>query len=155
MCRCAWKWPTTVKLGKLVKHGGFVSDALAGWPTIRVRWQIGLWGVVKGLEKNGFCGADYQIWKGLRGFLMLTALGVVPIAGMLFAADGSRLLYAGLFAAQAGPARHGRTAQRLVIPCMAWRFGLLRGDWVRIAAIDGAGAVARRDHLAGDVVSVG
>lgn len=89
-----------VKLGKLIKHGGFLSDAMAGWPTIRVRWQIGLWGVVKGLEKNGFCGADYVVWKSVRGFLILASIALAPILGMIFGADGSRVVFAAWFASQ-------------------------------------------------------
>ncbi len=89
-----------VKLGKLLKHGGFICDAMAGWPTIRVRWQIGLWGVVKGLEKNGFCGADYVVWKSVRGFFILTSIALVPILGTIFGADGSRFVFAVWFASQ-------------------------------------------------------
>jgi len=123
-----------VKLGKLLKHGGFISDGLAGWPTILVRWQIGLWGVIKGLEKNGFCGADYRVSKSLRGFFMLLALGVVPLAGVLFAADGSRVLFAALLAAQMtllgmAASRNGSTWWHgLAFPvcCVAIGFALLR-----------------------------
>jgi len=123
-----------VKLGKLLKHGGFISDALAGWPTIRVRWQIGLWGVVKGLEKNGFCGADYQVLKSLRGFFILTALGIVPLAGTIFAADGSRLLFACTLAAQMGllgmaAKRNGSSfihGMAFPVCCLAIGFALLR-----------------------------
>jgi glycosyltransferase involved in cell wall biosynthesis len=52
-----------VKLGKLIKHAGFKQDVLDAGEGVRVRWQEGYWGVVQGLEKNGFAVFDYSLTK--------------------------------------------------------------------------------------------
>ncbi|MBI5765292.1 MAG: glycosyltransferase [Planctomycetes bacterium] len=81
------------KLGKLMKMNGFVTDVLEGRPDVRVRWQKGWWGVVTGLEKNGFAGSDYLLGKSLAGIAGVVLLGVAPLIGLAFAPGWSRLPY--------------------------------------------------------------
>lgn len=66
-----------VKLGKLVKHTGLKQDVLDAGEGVRVRWQEGFWGVIRGLEKNGFAVFDYSLAK-------LTFASVFMIATSLF-----------------------------------------------------------------------
>jgi glycosyltransferase involved in cell wall biosynthesis len=80
-----------VKLGKLLKMHGFVTDVLDGIEAIRVRWQRGYWGVVRGLEKNGFAGADFRTWKAFGGILALAAIAVLPIVGSAVAPGASKI----------------------------------------------------------------
>lgn len=91
-----------INLGKLLKQGGFVSDILAGWPHVSLRWQTGLSGVVRGLEKNGFCGADYRVSKTIVAVLLLAVFVLMPIVGTLLAPGWTRVPFAVLWAAQAG-----------------------------------------------------
>ncbi len=74
-----------LKLAKLIKRAGLSTDILGGRPHVCVRWQVGLRGVVRGLEKNGFAGADFNVGRVIRVASMLAVLALGPIAGALFA----------------------------------------------------------------------
>jgi glycosyltransferase involved in cell wall biosynthesis len=50
-----------VKLGKMIKKNGGRIDFQVAQELLSVRWQPSLWGVVKGLEKNGFASLNYSI----------------------------------------------------------------------------------------------
>ena len=50
-----------VKLGKLIKKNGGTIDFQMAPMLLAVRWQSSLWGVVTGLEKNGFASLNYSI----------------------------------------------------------------------------------------------
>lgn len=50
-----------VKLGKMIKRNGGQSDFQLADDWLSVRWQPSLWGVVTGLEKNGFASLNYSI----------------------------------------------------------------------------------------------
>jgi hypothetical protein len=80
------------KLGKLIKRAGGRCALRDGGRLVRVRWQNGLLGVVKGLEKNAFAGCDYSLIK-LAGY---TAMLVVAFLAPLL-----------LAVATSGPTRWG------------------------------------------------
>ncbi len=50
-----------VKLGKMMKKNGGRIDFQLAPKLLSVRWQQSLWGVVTGLEKNGFASLNYSI----------------------------------------------------------------------------------------------
>lgn len=50
-----------VKLGKMIKKNGGASDFQMADDWLSVRWQPSLWGVVTGLEKNGFASLNYSV----------------------------------------------------------------------------------------------
>ncbi len=83
-----------LKLAKLVKHAGCTTDALDGHGMISVRWQVGLRGVIRGLEKNAFAGAGYRLGRAAGGVLMLALFAVMPPCGALLAPSWSRLPFA-------------------------------------------------------------
>ncbi len=64
-----------VKLGKLVKRHGGRADFLAAPKLLSVRWQPSLWGVVTGLEKNGFAALNYSV----PSILLVTVLFFVTM----------------------------------------------------------------------------
>ncbi|HSC72497.1 MAG TPA: glycosyltransferase family 2 protein, partial [Candidatus Methylomirabilis sp.] len=68
-------------LGKRVKQAGLRQAVVRGEPLIRVRWQVGLSGVVSGLEKNAFAGMEYSLVRAVTTCLALAALGVLPFLG--------------------------------------------------------------------------
>jgi glycosyltransferase involved in cell wall biosynthesis len=70
------------KLGKLLKHGGFRCEVLDSGGAVRLRWQIGLRGVVQGLEKNSFASFDYSL---VRALWYLSAVAVVFLAPFVLA----------------------------------------------------------------------
>lgn len=50
-----------VHLGKLLKYSGCRQELLFAGSLVRVRWQDSLWGVIRGLEKNGFASLGYSL----------------------------------------------------------------------------------------------
>lgn len=84
-------------LGKLVKHKGLRQRALNGVDMVSVKWQTGLWGVVRGLEKNAFAGVRYSVklcvavslilplWMTLPAVFAVTGPHRLPMAIMAFA----------------------------------------------------------------------
>jgi hypothetical protein len=128
-----------VKLGKLLKRAGFVSDVLAGWPQVSVRWQQGLGGVIRGLEKNAFCGADYRVGRSLYLTVCLAVLGLAPVGGAVFAPGWARVPFAAALATQV--ALLGLAARR---QGFGWSVGL----GFPVAAVALAVAQARSTLLA-------
>lgn len=49
------------KLGKLVKQNGGRQDFLGAPNLLSIRWYNSLWGVIKGLEKNGYAALGYSV----------------------------------------------------------------------------------------------
>ena len=52
-----------VKLGKLLKRHGAKQALLRADGLVSVRWQPSAWGVITGLEKNGFAALNYSITR--------------------------------------------------------------------------------------------
>ena len=63
-----------LKLGKLIKKNRFRQGLLMASDLIQIRWQFGVGGVVRGLEKNGFAFFGYSLGQALIqniGFLLV------------------------------------------------------------------------------------
>jgi hypothetical protein len=76
-----------VKLGKLVKNNGGRQDFQSGPELLSIRWQPSLWGVITGLEKNGFAALNYslpQIGLVTVAFLSTMILPYVAAAALPF-----------------------------------------------------------------------
>jgi cellulose synthase/poly-beta-1,6-N-acetylglucosamine synthase-like glycosyltransferase len=67
-----------LELGRLVKTKGLRQVAVQGDDLLRVRWQIGLSGIVHGLEKNSFAGMGYSVIRTTSACLALAACGILP-----------------------------------------------------------------------------
>ena len=67
-----------LELGRLVKTHGLRQAAVLGDDLLRVRWQIGLSGIVHGLEKNAFAGLGYSVIRATAACLGLAACGILP-----------------------------------------------------------------------------
>lgn len=76
-----------VKLGKLIKHAGFKQDVLDAGDGVRVRWQDGYWGVVRGLEKNGFAIFDYSLAKLSFATVFMFAASLFPYCAIVIWPD--------------------------------------------------------------------
>jgi cellulose synthase/poly-beta-1,6-N-acetylglucosamine synthase-like glycosyltransferase len=79
-----------MKLGKLVKKGGFRSDVAYGPDFLTVEWYASVGEVVRGLEKNAFAGCDYRIPFALSGSAFLLVATVWPYLA-LFVTHGTAL----------------------------------------------------------------
>jgi len=67
-----------VKLGKLIKRTGLRQDVLDSAGGIRVQWQDSFWGVVRGLEKNGFAVFDYSLAKLTVATSLMALISLFP-----------------------------------------------------------------------------
>jgi len=85
-----------IKLGKIVKKGGFRSDAAYGPDFISVEWYASLGEVIRGLEKNAFSGCDYRLWLALSGVLFHLLATVWPYLALFLTHGAARAVYTGL-----------------------------------------------------------
>ena len=76
-----------VKLGKLIKHAGLKQDVLDAGEGVRVRWQEGFWGVIRGLEKNGFAVFDYSLAKLSFASVFMIATSLFPYCAIVLWPD--------------------------------------------------------------------
>ena len=67
-----------VKLGKLIKKNGGTIDFQMAQKLLSVRWQPSLWGVVTGLEKNGFASLNYSFRQLLMATIVFLLTMVFP-----------------------------------------------------------------------------
>ncbi len=83
-----------MKLGKMLKRAGFRQDIRIGGDAVRVKWQSSAWGIVRGLEKNGFAAADYSLLKLLCLTVPMGILLLVPYAAVATFQDVRSVGYA-------------------------------------------------------------
>jgi glycosyltransferase involved in cell wall biosynthesis len=73
-----------MKLGKIVKLAGFRSECAIAHDFVTVRWHAGLGNLVRGVTKNFFASAEYNlviVAVLLTGMLMMN---ILPFAGVIF-----------------------------------------------------------------------
>jgi cellulose synthase/poly-beta-1,6-N-acetylglucosamine synthase-like glycosyltransferase len=73
-----------VKLGKIVKLGGFRSAVAVAQAAVSVRWHAGFTNLVRGVEKNFFAGAGFSLPSALAQIFALLAFHVFPLLALLF-----------------------------------------------------------------------
>ena len=83
-----------MKLGKLVKAGGFRSAVGLAQELVAVRWQAGLGNVIRGVTKNFFAAFGYSLPFATAAFCAMLILNVAPFVGVVFAQGWIRLLCA-------------------------------------------------------------
>ncbi len=83
-----------VKLGKLVKQGGFRSGVGLGTEGLQIRWHRGLHGMVHGLAKNAFAALDYSLMKLTLNLLFSISLFIVVFLAMLLASGPAQMMAA-------------------------------------------------------------
>ena len=83
-----------IKLGKIIKRGGFRSDVAYGPDFLSVEWYASVGEVVRGLEKNAFSGCDYRIWLATAGIVFHLLATVWPYAAVFLTSGPTRIVYA-------------------------------------------------------------
>jgi glycosyltransferase involved in cell wall biosynthesis len=83
-----------MKLGKVVKNGGYAQRAVFGDDLVSIRWARGAMGVVRNLTKNFFALMSFQWPRALLSCLGLALLNLMPFIGVLLAHGWARLPYA-------------------------------------------------------------
>jgi len=98
-----------MRLGALVKRGGFRSGVALSEDLLGVRWQEGLGNVIHGLTKNTFAALDYSVVRVGVNILGLLVFYLLPVLGVVFGTGIARLLAASAVAVQA--VAHGTAAR--------------------------------------------
>jgi glycosyltransferase involved in cell wall biosynthesis len=83
-----------MKLGKVVKQGGFRQRNVFGGDLISIRWAQGAMGVVDNLTKNFFAILSFQSWRTLISAFGLAFLNLMPFLGVWLAHGWARVPYA-------------------------------------------------------------
>ena len=83
-----------MKLGKVVKKGGFAQRNVFGGDLISIRWAHGAMGVVNNLTKNFFAVLSFQWWRTVLSAIALAFLNFGPFLGVLLAHGWARVPYA-------------------------------------------------------------
>jgi glycosyltransferase involved in cell wall biosynthesis len=83
-----------MKLGKVVKRGGYAQRNVFGGDLISIRWAHGAMGVVNNLTKNFFAVLSFQSWRALLSALGLGFLNLGPFLGVWLAHGWARIPYA-------------------------------------------------------------
>jgi glycosyltransferase involved in cell wall biosynthesis len=83
-----------MKLGKLVKDGGYRQRNVFGHDLISLRWVKGVMGMVNNLSKNFFALVSFEWPRALGSVLALAYLNVLPFLGIWLAHGWARLPYA-------------------------------------------------------------
>jgi len=100
-----------LKLGLLLKRGGYRSRAGGAPEDLVVRWAPSVPGIVRALEKNAFALYDFSLWKAGLALALVAGLHVATLAGILnggaagltlLAAAASLLIPARIVARRAG-----------------------------------------------------
>lgn len=84
-----------MKLGKLVKQGGFRSGVGVAPDAVSVEWHLGFGNLVRGLEKNFFAGAQFSGVTAAMQIAALLVFNVAPFLGLIFGSGWIRL-FAGI-----------------------------------------------------------
>ncbi|MGC1656609.1 MAG: glycosyltransferase [Candidatus Acidiferrales bacterium] len=89
--RLAMEVVDDMKLGKLVKMGGFRSMVAPSEHLVHVRWQDGFGNIVKGLTKNMFAGLAFSEAMALAVACNTLVLSVAPVLGVIFARGAAQI----------------------------------------------------------------
>lgn len=71
-----------MRLAQAIKFAGYESRVVPGTDAVSVRWQVGLGGFIRGLEKNFFAALDFRFGMIAISVLGITALAIAPHVGL-------------------------------------------------------------------------
>ena len=92
--RLAMEVVDDMKLGKIVKEAGFRSGCAVAEDSVTVRWHAGLGNLVRGVTKNFFAGAGYDLRIVIGQLVGLVMMNILPFVGVLFGHGWIRALSA-------------------------------------------------------------
>jgi glycosyltransferase involved in cell wall biosynthesis len=87
-----------MKLGKIIKQSGFRSGVGIAQDSVAVRWHAGVGNLVRGVTKNFFAGAGYNLGVVALGITGLLLLNVAPFFGVLLGHGWIRIFAAAALA---------------------------------------------------------
>ena len=71
-----------MRLAQAIKFAGYRTRFLFGRGAVAVRWQVGLGGMIRGLEKNFFAGLGFRLDKTLVVLAAMVVIGICPYLGL-------------------------------------------------------------------------
>jgi glycosyltransferase involved in cell wall biosynthesis len=89
--RLAMEVVDDMKVGKLVKEGGFRSGAAKAGDAVSVRWHAGLGNMIRGTTKNFFATTGFKWWLTAGQVLAILVLCVFPTAALAFVHGWARV----------------------------------------------------------------
>ena len=92
--RLAMEVVDDMKLGKIVKQAGFRSGCGVAADYVALRWHAGLGNLVRGVTKNFFASAGYNLGLVAAQVVGLMMMNVLPFVGVIFAHGWIRLFCA-------------------------------------------------------------
>lgn len=92
--RLAMEVVDDMKLGKIVKQAGFRSGCAVAQDLVAVRWHAGLGNLVRGVTKNFFAGAGYDLKLVTAQLMGLLVMDILPFLGVVFGHGWIRALSA-------------------------------------------------------------
>lgn len=84
-----------MKLGKILKRGGFRTEVAYGPDFLSVEWYASVGEVVHGLEKNAFSGCNYRVSMVVGGAIFHLLATVWPWLAVFVTQGAVQLLYGG------------------------------------------------------------
>jgi hypothetical protein len=92
--RLAMEVVDDMKLGKIVKQSGFRSCVGIAQDAVAIRWHAGLGNLVRGVTKNFFAAAGYNLALAFMAAAGLLLLNVTPFAALILGHGWIRILAA-------------------------------------------------------------
>ncbi|HEV2399065.1 MAG TPA: glycosyltransferase family 2 protein [Candidatus Sulfotelmatobacter sp.] len=83
-----------MKLGKVVKKGGFAQRNVFGGDLISIRWGHGAFGILNNLTKNFFAVLSFQSWRTLLSAFGLAFINLGPFLGIFLAHGWEKVPFA-------------------------------------------------------------
>jgi glycosyltransferase involved in cell wall biosynthesis len=126
-----------VKLGKRLKTTGARQMCLYSGGLVRVRWLVGLGGLIEGLTKNVFAALEFSLWRVALSLFLLFSGSIWPLIGIFTGPLVPSILCAGTMACMviafrcARPTPRVSSAYALGFPVAAAIFAyiILRSTW--------------------------
>jgi glycosyltransferase involved in cell wall biosynthesis len=81
--RLAMEVVDDMKLGKIVKQAGFRSDGAVAAEFVVVRWHDGVGNLVRGVTKNFFAGAGYNLGLVAAQLAGMMMMNILPFVGVV------------------------------------------------------------------------
>jgi hypothetical protein len=126
-----------MRFAEALKVAGYRCGVVLGTGLVSVRWQVGIGGMVRGLEKNFFAALDFRPLMVIVGLTVVVVMGVLPYVGLFVGPWFGRAACAAGVASvaamlAAGRGQNGvRWYHGLFLPlgALAFALALLRSVW--------------------------
>jgi glycosyltransferase involved in cell wall biosynthesis len=92
--RLAMEVVDDMKLGKILKLGGYRSCVGTGVGYLAVRWQSGFGNLIRGVTKNFFAGVGYSVPLAVLAIVAMLLTNVAPFVAVIFGHGWVRILAA-------------------------------------------------------------